>query len=237
MTISRHPAYSQFDQIGRRILSPRVALGGDADKLLCLRPTHAIYEYWCFFTVAEAVQQALPEFTWTDNASVSAGNILMELKNGSRVVGRSDNVRVSVIFQQSYSSRPAKNGLFSISKKCIPDIVLNVEEGDLFRTIIFDAKYRSGESSIHAALSDMHVYRDAIRNTGDQRAVESAFILTPAHDSKAARFYTEEYRQRHSFGAFDLSPRDVAQFEELVRAVRRLVLGHGETPKTPASTA
>ena len=219
MTISRHPAYSHFDRIARHILSPRVALGGDADKLLSLRPTYDIYEYWCFFMVVEAIQKAMPGVTWKSNINITPSKLLLSLKNGSSLDGTVGDTEISVVFQQRYRKEKNSDGLFSISKTCIPDIVLKLKHGETLRTIIFDAKYRSSWESIHAALSDVHVYRDAIRRDADNSGIEAAFILTPAHHTGLERYYTTEYHKQFSFGAFDLSPRNMEQFNQIVQAL------------------
>ena len=141
LAIARHPAYSHFDRIARRILCPRVALGGDADKMLCLRNTYDLYEYWCFFTVVEAVQLALPEVAWKSNIAITPGKLLLNMKNGSSLTGSHGDCQISVVFQQTYRKDQDQNGLSSISKTCIPDIVLTIEKAGTIRTIIFDAKY------------------------------------------------------------------------------------------------
>lgn len=220
LAIARHPAYSHFDRIARRILCPRVALGGDSDKMLCLRNTYEIYEYWCFFTVVDAIQVALPEITWESNISISPSRLLLDLKNGSSLDGVWGSGQISLVFQQKYTKTQDSNGLFSISKTCIPDIVLTVKTCDEVRTIILDAKYRSSWESIHAALSDIHVYRDAIRTDGDQPAIDAAFILTPAHHAGLDRYYTDDYRSRFHFGGFDLLPRKQNQVNALVAMIR-----------------
>ena len=220
LTISRHPAYSHFDRIARRILSPRVALGGDADKLLCLRNTYDIYEYWCFFTVVEAVKLALPEAEWKSNIAIEPGTLLLNLKNGSSLEGSFADRQVSVIFQQGYNKSLDHDGLFSISKSCFPDIVLRLRRGGTTKTIIFDAKYRSSSESIHAALTEVHCYRDAIRTDADESGIDAAFILTPSHHADRGRYYTDEYRQTFRFGGFDLLPHDASQMDALVEYCR-----------------
>jgi hypothetical protein len=106
-----------------------------------------------------------------------------------------------------------------MSKDCYPDIVLKLRRGGSLRTIILDAKYRASRESIHAALCDIHIYRDAIRRDAENSAVHAAFILTPAHHGDSQRYYTEDYREKFAFGGFDLAPRNQTQVGELVRAL------------------
>ncbi|MBA2117846.1 DUF2357 domain-containing protein [Bremerella alba] len=223
LTVARHPAYSRFDQISRRILNAKVALGGDIDKTLGLRPTYDIYEYWCFFTVADAVRRALPKAEWRSNIAITSGHLLLEIENGSSFSTTVDGLQVSVTFQKSYGKNANNDGHFSISKKCIPDIVLILKHGNMIRTIIFDAKYRSGFEAIRDALSEIHIYRDAIRTDPSNSAIHSAFILTPSHHDGQNRYYTGEYRQEFNFGGFDLLPRNDEQKDCLVDAIRGLI--------------
>ncbi len=224
LTIARHPAYSHFDRLARRILNPRIAIGEDADKLHSLRNTYDIYEYWCFFSVAEAVQAALPDFIFTFDMEITPGQLLLNLKGGSKLTATHDDLKVTLTFQRVYGKKSDGADLFSISKTCIPDIVLELNRNNERRTIIFDAKYRATWDSIHAALSDMHVYRDAIRKSADEPGIHAAFILTPAHQPDLNRYYDDEYRQKYCFGAFDLSPRNQQQMDVLVEAIRSIAL-------------
>lgn len=223
LTIARHPAYSHFDQVARRILHPRIAIGEDADKLLSLRNTYDIYEYWCFFSVADAVQTALHDAVFATDITITPGQLLLHLKSGSKLTATHNDLKVTLTFQRAYGKKNNRAELFSISKTCIPDIVLEIDRGNERRTIIFDAKYRATWDSMHAALSDMHVYRDAIRNSADDSGIHAAFIVTPAHQPELDRYYTDEYRQQYHFGAFDLSPRHQEQMKVLVEAILRLI--------------
>lgn len=210
LTIGRHPAYARFDQLARRVLDPAVSVGDDADKMLSLRSTYTLYEYWCFFAVAEALQQALPGIEWQRTKGVSSNelylNLTAELALRAKV---GPNQHLTLSFQECYPARFRENGWpASISRECNPDIVLTYERPSGRKILILDAKYRSAVDSIQAGLDDMHVYRDAIRTADGEPAIAAAFILTPTHDTAAQRFYSPEYRNRHRFGAFDLAPRN-----------------------------
>lgn len=224
LTIARQPAYAQFDNVARHILEPKLSLGEDADKLLSLRQTFDIYEYWCFFQVLNATKTALPELDWQDAVDVVSEDLLLNLKNGSSIHGASGDISVTVTFQRHYGSKKNGQKLFSISRQCYPDVVLEVEKGEKIRTVIFDPKYRSSTDSIHAGLSDMHVYRDAIRDANTLKpGIHAAYILTPNHFVETNRYYTDEYHSMHHFGAFDLSPGIPEQFSRIATEIRRHV--------------
>jgi|GEM_PF-2087470 Uncharacterized conserved protein len=228
MAISRHPAYALFDQLARRVLEPAVSIGDDADKVLSLRSTYTLYEYWCFFAVASALRQAIPGVEWQQTDGVTSHDLFLNLSQGLTLqaapgIGR----KIVLSFQECYSPGVRADGRpGSISRECNPDIVLTIEGEQRTQIFIFDAKYRSAVDSIHAGLDDMHVYRDAIRTAEGHVAINAAFILTPTHDAPASRFYTQEYRQRHGFGAFDLAPGKPEQVERIADYLRSHLAQH-----------
>lgn len=222
MTIARHPAYAQFDQVARKILNPHVAPGESSDIPLTLRPTYDIYEYWCFFQLADALQQAVPAATWKSSITIRQSNLLLTLPNGSRIEGNVADRYFCLTFQKGYGSRQPRSQTYSITKTCVPDFVLECRQGVARRLIIFDAKYRASVESIHSALSDIHVYRDAIREPSGQSAIHAAFILTPAHDPQVDRYYCDKYRQEFLFGGFDLAPRNLDHLRCLKEAIENL---------------
>ena len=69
---------------------------------------------------------------------------------------------------------------------------------------VFDAKYRAANASIQAGIDDMHIYRDSIRYSPDQIAIESAFILTPIETSMSV--FDTDFQQTHGIGAIQFSP-------------------------------
>lgn len=228
LTIGRQPAYARFDQLARRVLDPAVSIGDDADKMLSLRSTYTLYEYWCFFAVAEALQQALPGVEWQRTERVRSNELFLNLSRGLALRAEMGPTQwITLSFQECYAARCSEDGRpASISRECNPDIVLTYERPHRRTILILDAKYRSALDSIHAGLDDMHVYRDAIRNAGGESAIEAAFILTPTHDAAADRFYTQEYRNRHRFGAFDLAPRNPEQLGALAEYLRSFLANH-----------
>lgn len=228
MAISRHPAYARFDQLARRVLEPAVSIGDEADKVLSLRSTYTLYEYWCFFTVATALRQALPGVEWKQTDGVTRSDLFLNLSRGLTLQAASGpGRRIILSFQECYSPGVRAGGRpGSISRECNPDVVLTIEGEQETQILIFDAKYRSAVDSIQAGLDDMHVYRDAIRTPDGDAAIDVAFILTPTHDSAASQFYTPEYRQRHRFGAFDLAPGKAEQVERIAEYLRSHLAPH-----------
>ena len=53
IAVAKDPIYSRFDRVARRVLWPRLSLGDSLCEKLWLRRTYELYEYWCFFRVAE----------------------------------------------------------------------------------------------------------------------------------------------------------------------------------------
>lgn len=73
------------------------------------------------------------------------------------------------------------------------------KDGACGRWLVLDAKYRASRGSIHDALRDLHVYRDALRRNGTRAAGSS--IIVPALDDGAAAYAHADYLGTHAFGA------------------------------------
>ena len=83
--------------------------------------------------------------------AITPSQLLLNLKGGSKLTATHDDLKVTLTFQRVYGKKSDGADLFSISKTCIPDIVLELDRNNERRTIIFDAKYRATWDSIHAA--------------------------------------------------------------------------------------
>jgi hypothetical protein len=111
----------------------------------------------------------------------------------------------------------------SISRRCIPDVVITINGDTRHRTLVFDAKYRSSAEAILAGFNDMHVYRDAIRETCERSAIDAAFVVTPDHPPSLHQLYQEAYRASFGFGGFDLRPGEEGQFAAVVGVIKGFV--------------
>nr|WP_298369401.1 nuclease domain-containing protein [Azospirillum sp.] len=108
--------------------------------------------------------------------------------------------RVRLLYQQTFQAPSASGNRREWSGERRPDYVLSFEGlGVEGAWVILDAKYRSSQTFIHEALTDLHVYRDALRHR--ERKGAMAFIIVPALDPNAAVYAAADYVGAHAFGA------------------------------------
>jgi len=226
--VAKAPAYSRFDRLSRRVLTPRSTLGQSIAEKLWLRRTYELYEYWCFFRVADALVEKWPHLQWQFSKCADNSGLLLDIRDGCYVEAVAGDTRLRLTFQQTFSSySPAheeRDKPYSISGERRPDLVLSARSGDRHAMIVLDAKYRCNRSAVHSALADMHVYRDSLRVSGHGDKLLAAYILTPAHDeSGAGVYYTEDYRRQYRTGGFDLAPGRADQASALCEHVAAIL--------------
>lgn len=234
IAVAKDPTYARFDGVARRMLLPRLEPGQSANERVWLRRTFELYEYWCFFRLADAVREACGEGSFRSNLRLERGELLVNLPDGCYVEVASAGILARLTFQHAFRAySPALDDgsePYSISGARRPDTVLTLRSDDRVAMVVFDAKYRCGRDPIHEALRDMHVYRDCLRVAGAATKLLGAYILTPAHDAGAEAYFLDAYVTRHCIGGFDLSPGDQKSDARLVKAVRRLLSDFGRGP-------
>lgn len=215
IAVARHPEYNRFCRIARQILNPVTMLAVDSEQLMTLKPSYQLYEYWTFFAVADEIQNMDLGLTWTADFNLTEGSLFHSLRSKSKFVGVSDDLTVKVIFQANFSG----GSPYSVTRACKPDIVVEIQHASWARPkrIVLDAKYRSAQGSIQTGIDDMHVYRDSVRYTRDEPAIESAYILTPIElDGK---IYDPEFQREHGIGAVCLSPGNTVKMKALLKQI------------------
>jgi len=166
------------------------------------------------------------------NVVTAEADLLLGIRNGCFMEGSIGKASVRFTFQQTFPSyRPSHDvgsSAYSVSGERRPDMVLTVRDGNRTLLIILDAKYRCSRSGIHAALGDMHLYRDSLRISGGGPKPSVAFIVTPSHDAEGAGvYYGNEYRRTHGLGGFDLAPGKDHQAEALASFLSSLIASRG----------
>jgi predicted component of viral defense system (DUF524 family) len=102
-------------------------------------------------------------------------------------------VSAKLIPQRAYHRRGEP--LRSASYEQRPDIAIEIEQpGRLPRALVFDPKYKLESEELEGEITDgrpkkvdvdkMHAYRDAIRDSADEHAVEFAAIIYPGSSSE-----------------------------------------------------
>lgn len=225
LTIAGKRNYSRFDRIARRILFPKANLAckeADSDRnnefAMQMRSTWEIYELWVFLTLAKIIHEIWPECLWSLYENKAHG-FVFNFENNTTVVGKNDDLQVVLTYQREYRSySPVDKQMDdyrSISKAFRPDFTLSVNRAGSKKLIIYDAKYRASRESIHEALREIHIYRDAIRNPVMEVQAEAVFIITPGAADDAAVYFKADYRHKFRFGGYVLSLQENSQREQL----------------------
>uniref|UniRef100_UPI00286A6D6A DUF2357 domain-containing protein n=1 Tax=Armatimonas sp. TaxID=1872638 RepID=UPI00286A6D6A len=163
------------------------------------RDVATLYEYWCFFEVAAAVERVLG-FCWPSDAFLTptADGYSLALRRGTEL--RLEAEGVSLFYNPTLPTwtRPVR-----------PDITLSIGE----MRVHFDAKYRLTDH--HEALTDdiltMHAYRDALPGT------LAAVALYPG---KTAHWWPDEKIRGGGLGALPLAPgRGGEALDQLLAAI------------------
>ena len=197
--IAAHPLYGRFWRVGWEALR-RGVYRLDPDDLLPLSPTWEIYERWCFVALARRLREWLPDYAWSNAGATGSDR--------RSIIGcRGDGHRVALHLQKTFSRTDGKqkNEAWSVSRQCVPDLVLTSETRDgAMRFIVLDAKYRSGERNILDGMTESaHLYHDALR--WGSRRPDLALLLVPNAD-ETEWLAREDYVDRHRVGVVALRP-------------------------------
>ena len=221
--VAAHPLYGRFWRVGWEALR-RGVYRLDPNDLLPLSPTWEIYERWCFVALERKLREWLPDYAWNNAGATGSDR--------RSIIGRhGDGHCVALHLQKTFSRTDGirKNEAWSVSRHCVPDLVLTSETRDgAMRFIVLDAKYRAREQSILDGMAEsVHLYHDALR--WGSRRPDLALLLVP-NAAETEWLTREDYVDRHRVGTVALRP-DVEPPEWL----RDLIKAHATA--TPLSSA
>jgi predicted component of viral defense system (DUF524 family) len=231
--LQRRQGYRELrDAYLRLLLSPQVQWQG-LETLLEIpsRDVSTLYEYWCFFALADALTRvtgASPD--WPKLVREKEDLWEIQLERGAVSALRVGSVTL-------WYNRGFSHPKYSYSLPLRPDFTIEVEG----RRWLFDAKYRLEWEDLNVALKDerpeederqvtfkradlykMHTYRDAIRDT------EAVFILYPGAVFRAfnidRRWYEDPTGLPPGFegvGAIPLRPGQMGALEAGMHALFR----------------
>ena len=174
----------------------------------------ALYEFWCFITVKELMDDIMkakfgisgvPLSATDAKKAIEVANTAEDMPSATPIAyAYKDSTGATiaeVAFQQSYGPNAASD-VFAAPFQQRPDIVVRLQDKAHVYTYLFDAKYQienspytaNREAAPRSALDQMHRYRDAIlwrKNDGSntssgsvKREVVGAYILYPADVGK-----------------------------------------------------
>jgi hypothetical protein len=187
--VSADPVYARAWSRGWRALRRGID-GGDATDRMWISPTWEIYERWCYVRLGRMLAETQPEWGWKRNAGVWRGT-----RCGSSA---------QLMLQPTFPSRPAQHdGMWSISKERVPDLVLRVDSPDGTRFVIVDAKYRTSRAAVLDAMESAHIYQDSLR-IGSRRP-DASLLLVPAGGG-ASWLEDEKFHDTHRVGVHVMAP-------------------------------
>ena len=191
--LSALPAYSRAYRLGCQALRTGV-VGEVKDDALSISPTYDVYEKWCFVRLHNALRAQFSLDSWTYSAHPAA---TCELAYAAKL---DDQAQLQLLFQPTFPADSVSLGspCVSISGERRPDILLLLKTANRTRTLILDAKYRSGRGNVLDAMTSAHIYHDSLRING--RAPDLCLLLLPGPPDVPS-LHAEPFWLRHCVGA------------------------------------
>jgi hypothetical protein len=189
--IAADPAYARAWSQGWRALRHGFE-SGERTERLWVSPSWEIYERWCFVRLGKLLAAVMPPWQWAYS------------KASHRWIAESGPCRCELRLQPTFRSNlPSANGMWSISRERVPDIVLTIEDAEGVRFVVFDAKYRASRANVLEAMESAHIYQDSLR-IGSRRAEVSLLLIPSAGGAE----WLEDHRfqAEHRVGVHPFSP-------------------------------
>ena len=189
--IAAQPIYSKAYRLGSRALAIGVK-GAEKGDALHIANTWGIYETWCYLAVLECVKGMVGGNLLPTQPKMVSAKLAF-----STAVGNSGTLEV--LFQANFHSILSSKGSLglSISRMRIPDIVLIKKMGETIRTMVLDAKWRSGKENILEAMQSAHIYHDSLRV--DMQQPSPCLLLCPGVNA-APELEQAEFIKSHHVG-------------------------------------
>lgn len=190
--IAAHPRYQKAYRLGCAALMTGVAGDNPADRLHS-QPTWGIFETWCYIEVLAIIAR----LTGAEPTPISKPVPHAQL---AYLFLLPDASTLEVLFQARFRSIAKLNKPFarSLSRERYPDILLVQKHSLKTRSMILDAKWRSGRSNVLEAMESAHIYHDSLRVDGN--IPNPCLLLLPGRACITA-LETEEYLRENAVGA------------------------------------
>ena len=189
--IAAQPIYNRAYRIGSRALVSGIGGVANSDDLH-ITNSWGIYETWCYLAVIECIKGLV-----RSNVVVSRPRAVSAELGFSTEIGTSCSLEI--LFQANFPSLNPSQGCLghSISRMRIPDIILVERTENSTRTMVFDAKWRSGRENVLDAMQSAHVYHDSLRV--DNHAPSPCVLLLPGKTS-VPELETTDFISTHGVG-------------------------------------
>ena len=199
--IAADPIYSRAWGRGWRALRYGIETEMTTERLW-VSPSWEIYERWCFLQLGKLLSLSMPAWRW----SLS--------RNPRRWVGIGSEAQAELCLQPTFSAQASrKEGMWSISRERVPDLVLVIRRAGTIRFVVLDAKYRASRLAILDAMASAHIYQDSLR-VGDRRP-DATFLIVPSI-SNTPWLAATDFHAEHRVGVFGLSPGTTGSLPQVV---------------------
>ncbi|MGA2001702.1 MAG: DUF2357 domain-containing protein [Terriglobales bacterium] len=199
--IAADPLYSRAWGRGWRAIRHGVESDINTERLW-VSPSWEIYERWCFLRLGKLLALSTPALRW----SLS--------RNPRRWIGVASDAEAELRLQPTFGAHSSrKEGMWSISRERVPDLVLIVQRQGAIRFLVLDAKYRTSRPAVLDAMASAHIYQDSLR-IGTRRP--DATLLVVPSISDTAWLAAPEFQAEHRVGTFSLSPGETASLPNVI---------------------
>lgn len=221
--IAALPGYQRAYRIGCAALMTGIEGSNPFDQLHS-NFSWGIYETWCFVQVLAIVQRLLERCAPTAHRSKVSAQLSYRFTLPS---SRS----IDVLFQARFpSEQVGKNPLArSISRERYPDILLVDSVGLDKRSMVLDAKWRSGRRNVLEAMESAHIYHDSLRL--GETAPSPCLLLLPGK-SCVDSLETDQFIEQHGVGSISEFSAHGAGVERLERRIEQWLNAEYGSPMT-----
>lgn len=190
--IAAHPSYNRAYRLGCAAMASRVE-GEQSLEQLHVSPSWGIYETWCFLQVLSCLEQVLDVRLTPAKPKAVQAQLAFHAQLSSTHI-------IEVLFQANFpASKPYSGRVgWSISRARVPDILIVERKVDTYRSLILDAKWRSGKANVLEAMESAHIYHDSLRLSD---AAPSCCILLLPGVSEVTGLGEPEFIHTHGVGA------------------------------------
>ena len=210
--IAALPGYQRAYRMGCAALMTGIEGSNPLDQLHS-NFSWGIYETWCYVQVLAIVLRLLENSTpfACSSAIVAQLSYRFSLPN-SRAI--------DVIFQARFPSEQVETNSIarSISRERYPDILLVDSVGLGKRSMVLDAKWRSGRKNVLEAMESAHIYHDSLRLGGT--APTPCLLLLPG-DTCVPSLETDQFIEQHGVGSISGFSAQGAGLERLERRIEQ----------------
>ncbi len=189
--IAAQPEYNRAYRQGCSALTYQVN-GADPVDQLRVNFSWGIYETWCYLETLKCLQQVLGKAFAVSSPKAASADLAF-------IAHIAPDHSVELLFQASFPAEKYSARLtWSISRQRYPDILVVERKGAETRSMILDAKWRSGRANVLEAMESAHIYHDSLRI--DSQPPSPCLLLLPGASDVGA-LEDSEFIRLHGVGA------------------------------------